>query len=115
MLSPTMMLFTWSCFLQVDILAMQFLRFDRVLDQDQSLFEGKRFFQEVVGAQLGGAHRGLDRSVAGDHDDFGRIVELANLLQSFEAVHAGKPDIEQDHIERGLAQELKTRLATSNR
>ncbi len=45
--------------------------FDRIFYQDERLFERQRLFGEIVGAQLGGAHSGLDGSVAGDHDDLG--------------------------------------------
>ena len=115
MLSPTMMLFTCSCFFRSTFSRLQFLGLDGVLDQDQSFFERERFFEEIVGAEFRGADGGLDGSVAGDHDDFGRIVELANSLQSFEAVDAGQPDIEQDHVERGFAQQVEAGLAASDR
>ena len=72
---------------------------DGILDQDEGLVDRERLFEEVVGAQFGGAHRGFDGAVAGDHDDFGSIFEIANLLQRFEAVHSGQPDIEQHDIE----------------
>ena len=83
-----------------------------MLDQDEGLVDGERFFEKVVSAQLGGAHRGFDGAVAGDHDDLGGILEVANLLQGFEAVHSGQPDVEQDDVEGALAQSLQAGLAT---
>ena len=110
-----MMLLHLQLLLQVDVLAVQFLGLDRVLDQDQSLLERERFFQEVVCAKFRRAHRGLDGAVAGDHDDFRRIVELANLLQRLEAVDAGQPDIEQHHVKCSLAQQVEAGFATLDR
>ena len=47
------------------------------------------FSRKSYAPELGGAYRGLDGSVAGNHDDFGSIIQLAYLLQSLQTVHAG--------------------------
>ena len=86
--------------LEFQVLAAQPLGFDGVLQHDQRALDGERLFQEVEGAELGGAHRGLDVAVAGDHDDFGMVFALDQLLQRLQAVDAGQPDVEQDHVER---------------
>ena len=83
-----------------------------MLDQGEGLVDGERLFEKVVSAHFGGAHRGLDGAVAGDHDDFGSIVEVTDLVQSFKAVHPGQPDVKQHHIEGALAQSLQAGLAT---
>ncbi len=90
-------------FPEVDILVPQFLGFDRVLDQDQRLVDGERFLQEVVSAELGGAHGSFDRAVARDHDHFGRVIHLADSFQRLQAIDAGQPDIEQHHFVAVLA------------
>ena len=38
-----------------------------------NFFEGERLFDEIEGAELGGAHGGFDGAVAGNHDDRGRM------------------------------------------
>ncbi len=44
-----------------------------VLEDDEGAVEGERLFEEVVGAELGGAHGGFDGAVAADDDDFGDV------------------------------------------
>jgi len=81
------------------VLLLHLPRIDGVLDQDERFIDGERFFEKVVSAQLGGAHRSFDGAVAGDHDDLGSILKLADLLQSFKAIHTRQPDIEQHDVE----------------
>src|ERR1700689_1585123 len=83
----------------------------RVLDEDERLLERKRFFGEIIGAELGRAHRRFDRSMAGDHDDLGRIVEQTNLFEHFETVDSGQPDIKQNYVEARLSELLEAILA----
>src|ERR1035441_5135062 len=86
----------------------QAARLSRVLYQDEHLFEREWFLGEVVGPELGGAHGGFDGSMAGDHDDFGRIVEHADFFENFKTVDSGEPDIEQNYVEAGLTKQIKT-------
>ena len=81
----------------------------RVLEDDEGAVEGERLFEEVVGAELGGAHGGLDGAVAGDDDDLGRTgrPHPADLGEDVEAVAVGQPDVEQDDIVDGVAKELQ--------
>ena len=55
-----------------------------------------RLGQEVLGAELHGAHRGGDVAVAGEEDDRG--VPVAQMLQHLHPVHAGKPEIQDDDV-----------------
>ena len=66
--------------LQVSVFVAQLLGVNRVLDQDQGAVNRERLLQKVVRPQFGGAHRGLNRAVPGDHDHFRRISDLANFL-----------------------------------
>jgi hypothetical protein len=76
---------------------------DRVLQHNQRAVQRERLFQEVVGAELGGAHRRFDGSVAADNDDFGqmRSVHLADVGERVQAVAVGQPDVEQDGVVAG--------------
>ena len=55
-----------------------------------------RLGQEVLGAELHGAHRRGDVRLAREQDDGG--VPLAQVLQHFQAIHPGKPEIQHDHL-----------------
>ena len=78
-----------------------------VLEHDEGAGERERLFEEVVGAELGGAHGGLDGAVAADDDDLGNVggVHLADLAEGLEAVAVGQPDVEQHDIVGGVAQQ----------
>ena len=115
MLSPTITLRGRELFFEFPVFLAQLLGIDGVLYQDECLVDGERLFQEVVGAQLGRAHRGFNGAVAGDHDDLGSILQLPDLLQSLQAVHAGQPDIEQHHVEGALAQGVQAGFAALRR
>ena len=71
------------------------------------------FSRKSKAPELSGAHRGLDVAVAGDHDDFGMIFALYQLLQRFQAVDARKPDIEQHDVGRFVPQEFQTLFAAA--
>ena len=111
MLSPAITLRGVSCRLRSRFSWRSLFRIDRVLDQDQRPVDGERLFQKIVGAQLGGADRGLNGPMAGDHDDFRSIFTLANSLQGLEAVHAGQPYVEQHYIKGAFAHGFKAGFA----
>ena len=80
--------------------------FNRILDDNDDLFNGERLFKEIEGAHFRRADRGFDGGVAGDHDH-GRPFGLRTLLDAVEHVHAvesGHPDVEQDTVERKLGE-----------
>ena len=95
------------------VFAAQPLGLDGVLQDDQSPLDGQRLLQKIEGAQLGGPHRGLDVAVSGDHDDLRMVFDLDQLLQGFEAVDAGQPDVEQHNIHRLAAKRVQALLAAS--
>ena len=49
--------------------------------------------------------------MAGDHDDFGRILHFAYFLQDFETVDAGEPDVEENEVEGAFAELVETIFA----
>src|SRR5262249_13707798 len=53
---------------------------------------------EVVGAELGRLHRGLDGSVAGDHHHGGLGTDSLELREGVESIRAGHPDVEEDQV-----------------
>src|SRR5215813_4704390 len=57
-----------------------------VANEDDDFFEGERFFDEVEGAELGGADGGIDGGVTGDHDDGGWMGKSLDAGEGFEAV-----------------------------
>ena len=74
----------------------------RIFEDDQSAVERERLFEEVVGAQFGGAHGCFDGAVASDDDDLGNVrrLQLANLCESVETIAVGQPDVEQNDVVR---------------
>jgi hypothetical protein len=72
--------------------------FERVLEEEEHAVGVERLLEEVVGAGLGGFDGRLDRAVAGDHDDRGARVELAQAPEGVEAVHPGHLDVEEDEV-----------------
>ena len=67
-------------FLELAIFLAHLLGIDCILYKDECLIDRQRFFQEVICAELGGAHCSFDRTVAGDHDDLGSILGIPNFL-----------------------------------
>jgi len=97
---------------QVEIFMAQAPRIDGILDQDEHLLQRQRFFREIVGAQLGRAHRRFDRPMPRDHDDLWRIIHLANLPEHLQPINPCKPDIQQNQVEARLAQQVEAVFAT---
>ena len=88
------------------VVVAELVRVDGVLEDDEGAVERERLFEEVVGAELGGADGGFDGPVAGDDDDFGagaRSRMLADVAEGVEAVAVGEPDVEQDGVVVGVA------------
>jgi hypothetical protein len=93
--------------LELLVLRAQAARLHRVLEHDQRALERERLLKKVVGAQLGGLHRGLNGAVAADDDHFRPHLggQRAHLGQHVEAVAIGQPDVEQNHVVGRVAQQ----------
>src|SRR2546427_10262850 len=79
------------------------------LQCEQDAVGVERLLQEIVRAQLGRLDRGLDRSMTGDHHDLRVRVELAQLSQRLEAVHALHLDVQKDQMGPELGVALQDR------
>jgi hypothetical protein len=89
------------------VLVLEALEPERVLDGDEQLVRRQRLLDEVVGAELGGLHGGLDGAVAA-HDDDGRLdAGVAGLAQHLEAVDVGHLDVEEREVVAPGAQPLE--------
>ena len=75
------------------------------------LLVGERLLEVVEGAHLDRPHGGRRRAVAGDHDDRGARIDLAQGLQRLEAVAVGQPDVEEDDLGPAGGVELERLLA----
>ncbi len=82
-------------------------RLHRVFEDDEGAGKRERLFEEVVGAEFGGADGGLDGAVAADDDDLRDVggVHPADLAESFEAVAIRQPDVEQHDVVGGVAEQ----------
>ena len=100
---------------QLAVLRGQSQLLDGVFQRQESLINGKGLFNEIKGAQFRGAHRGFNRSVAGNHDHDGRVLESLDFLQRLDAIHAGKPDIQQHHIAIVVRKKIQTGFAALHR
>ena len=76
---------------QAAVLALQRRRLQRPLHHQQQAVGLERLLQEVVGAALDGADRGLDVAVAGDHHHRQVAVELLDEVEQLQPVHARRP------------------------
>ena len=83
----------------------------RVADGEQHAVGVERLLEEVVGAELGGLDRRLDRAVTRDHDDDRVRVLLAQLLQHLEPVESRHLDVEQHQVRPALAVEAERLVA----
>ena len=84
---------------QYQVLLLKAALLDGIADEDDDFFEGERLFDEVEGAKFRGAHGGFDVAMAGDHDDRGRIGNVADAAEGFHAVDAWQPDIQKNDVQ----------------
>src|SRR5690242_7924006 len=84
--------------LEPHVLAGQVHVLEGVAQREENTVRVERLLEEIVGAQLGRFDRGLDGAVARDHDDLRARVELAQLAQRLEAVHALHLHVEQHEV-----------------
>ena len=79
------------------------------LDEYIDLRHAIRLRHIVVSSELHRRDRCLDRAVARDDDDLGRVWLLAHLPKYLEPIHLGHHDVKQGHVERLGAQGLERR------
>src|SRR4029077_13524805 len=93
--------------LEPDVLTRQIEVLQGVAQRKQDAVGVERLLEEVVGAELRRLDRGLDGPVAGDHHHLGPRVELAELAQRLEPVHALHLDVQEDEMRAklGVAQQ----------
>jgi hypothetical protein len=80
------------------VFLLQLTDFEPLADRDEHAFAGKGFFDEVEGPEAGGVHRVGNGAMAGDHCDWDGLIDLADLREGFEPVHARHLDVEDDHV-----------------
>jgi hypothetical protein len=73
------------------------------LDDQERLFEGQGLLDKVVGPELRGLHRRLDRAMAGDHHDRQLGPLALELGEHLEAVHLWQPDVQHHQVRHLLA------------
>jgi hypothetical protein len=73
-----------------------------VSNQNDNSLESEGLFDEVECTEFGGADRRVNGGMAGDHDDGGGMRKSLNAGESFQAVHAREPDVEEDDVEAAV-------------
>ena len=92
---------------QRDVVAKELPLLRRLADDDVQLFDLGRLGQVVVGAELHGLHRGGDVLEAGHHDHLRRLRDRRQLAQDVDALLLRHPHVENDDVERPLANPLE--------
>ena len=70
----------------------------RVPQRQQNTIGIEGFFEEIVRAELGCFDGGLDRAMAGDHDDLRLWVQLPHALQRLQPVHSFHLHVEEHEV-----------------
>ena len=97
------------------VLCQQRLVLQGIFHHYQGFIDGKRFFEEIKGAQLSGFHRRLHGAVAGDHHHHYSGMRFANALQHLQAIEIGHPHVQQHHLKAIPFQSLETLGAAGHR
>jgi hypothetical protein len=82
-----------------DVLRLQTAALGGPLDDHPHFVGGERLGQVVIGPFLDGLDSTLNGGVSGDHNDHQGGLNLLQLLQKLDTIHAGHPDIADDNIE----------------
>ena len=82
-----------------------------IANHENRLLERQRFLDEVVRAELDGFDSRLDVAVPGDHHDRSVDAAFAEARERSQAVHAWKPDVENDDVVRRADDAVEARLA----
>src|SRR5262249_3578181 len=81
---------------------------ERVVDDEDRLVERERLLDEIEGAHLDGADRGLDVAVTGDEHDRRVDLPFAQPLPRGQALHAGQPAVKDTENNWPARQALET-------
>jgi hypothetical protein len=92
---------------QLAVLVLQPLQLEDVVHGEEKFVRGKRFFEEIDGAQPRGAHRHLDAGLSGNHHHRQRDPQVAQVFEQRQAVLAGHHHVRQQHVERLRLQQLQ--------
>ena len=76
------------------------LKFRALLMDRMTLSMDRGFSNQIKGTELGGFNGCFDGAVPGDDDDLNVGVAFFNLLQCFDAIDSGHPDIQQHQVRR---------------
>src|SRR5688572_9912244 len=85
-------------FAKARILFLQGQVLQGIAKENENAIGVERLLEDVVGAELCGFDRGLDGCVTADHHDTGGRVDLADALQTLEAIHARNLHVEEDEM-----------------
>ena len=96
---------------QRGVLRHQLPPLDGVADDDQHLVVLERLGDVVERPALHRRDRGLDRREGRDHENRQVVVELLELLERGEPVHAGHHHVDDDRVERKRAGQLEPFLS----
>ena len=90
-------------------------KIERLFYRANGFFEGERLFDEIEGSQFGGAYRGFDVAVSGNHHHHGEVAFLAHAFEGLEAIHFWQPDVEQHQVDRAACETRQTLFAGGHR
>ena len=82
-------------------------RSERAIDHLEQRLELEGLLEEVEGPEPDHAHRGLDRPVAGDHDDGDARRLLPHAGDELDAIHLGHPDVDDGEARRRALQQVE--------
>ena len=76
------------------------------VDAGEELGGDERLGDEVGGALVDGLHAGAHVTDAGEHDDGRRVLELLDLAQDGQPVHARHDEVEEHEVDGAAADRL---------
>jgi hypothetical protein len=97
--------------LELDVFFFGAIAGDGGANVGEELFVVPGFLDEVLGARADGVDDVIDGAEGGDHDDGQGELALTEGAKDFDAVAAGKGEVEEDEVERLLGDALKAEFA----
>jgi hypothetical protein len=80
--------------------------FESIINGEEKLIGGKRFFEEIEGAEAGGFHGHFDVGLAGNQNDGSLYAGFFQFFEEFKAAFTGHDDIGEDEIEALILDEF---------